>query len=390
MKSVGIGIIGCGGRMEMLLDDIFKKGRPLHLTALFDPRRERCERFKAKFNAPDAKICDSYMQVARDPNADWVMVASWNCFHQEHVVASLMSGKNVFCEKPLAITIEQCAAMKQAVVKSGKKFMLGFTLRYSPHYAKIKQLIDRGEIGQIISMEFNETLEFFHGGYIHSDWRRLRENAGSHILEKCCHDIDLVNWISGSVPLRAASFGGLDFFLPKNAYLVKKLGRDDNGRWAYMNWAGSSGMDPFNADKNIIDNQVIILEYANGIRSTFHSNCNAGIAERRMYICGARGSIRADVLTGTIELKRIGYKEKIRIESTPASGIHGCGDPVLIEHLLDLMFTRARPMTSIDDGIKSAVAAFGIDAALDSGTVVDLRPMWKKAKVNLKEFAKKK
>ncbi len=48
-------------------------------------------------------------------------------------------------------------------------------------------------------MEFNETLDFNHGGYIMGDWRRLQRYSGTHLLEKCCHDIDLVNWITGSL-----------------------------------------------------------------------------------------------------------------------------------------------------------------------------------------------
>jgi len=81
---------------------------------------------------------------------------------------------------------------------TGRLFNIGLTLRYSPHYRKIKQLLESGAVGDIISMEFNETLDFNHGGYIMGNWRRLREYAGTHLLEKCCHDIDLVNWMVGS------------------------------------------------------------------------------------------------------------------------------------------------------------------------------------------------
>ena len=67
----------------------------------------------------------------------------------------------------------------------------------------------------MISMEFNETLGFNHGGFIMGDWRRLTENSGTHLLEKCCHDIDLVNWMLESIPVKVASFGGVNFFTKK-------------------------------------------------------------------------------------------------------------------------------------------------------------------------------
>lgn len=383
MDTVKIGIIGCGGRMDMLLDMLLINERPLELAAFHDPDRSRCERFKEKFKVPEAPIYDSYQKLVQDPKLDWVMIGSWNCFHKEQIVAALNAGKNVFCEKPIAISLSQCAAIKRAHDKSGKKLMLGFTLRYSPHYRRIKKTIDDGAIGRLVSMEFNETLEFFHGGYIHSDWRRLQKNAGSHVLEKCCHDLDLVNWMVGAPVVKAASFGGLNFFTPENAHRMEQVARDSTGSKVYTSWPGSSGMDPFNSDKDITDNQVAILEFSSGVRSTFHTNCNVAVAERRMYICGTLGTIRSDVLTGTIELKKIGSTENMKDISTVAKGIHGNGDPVLTEHLSDIMTTSMEPMTSVEEGIRSAVVAFGIDKAFNTNKVVDIRPMWARAGIEI-------
>ena len=93
---------------------------------------------------------------------------------------------------------------------------MGFNLRRSPHYRKLKALLNDGVIGDVVSMDFNETLDFNLGGYIFGDWRRLRENSGPFLLEKCCHDIDLANWMLDSQATRVASFGGLNFFVPEN------------------------------------------------------------------------------------------------------------------------------------------------------------------------------
>ena len=97
--------------------------------------------------------------------------------------------------------------MREAWQQSGKQFVIGSNLRYSPHYRKVKSILDSGAIGDIISMEFNETLEFNHGGFISGDWRRFRSDAGTHLLEKACHDVDLANWVVGSRASRVFSFG---------------------------------------------------------------------------------------------------------------------------------------------------------------------------------------
>lgn len=73
-------------------------------------------------------------------------------------------------------------------------------------------------------MEFNETLHLDHGGFIMGDWRRLTEHSGGHLLEKCCHDFDLVNWILRTKARKVSSFGGLNFFIPKYEYRMKEIG----------------------------------------------------------------------------------------------------------------------------------------------------------------------
>jgi len=105
----------------------------------------------------------------------------------------------------LATTVEDCVAMRDAWKASGKQFIIGFTLRFSPHYRKIKELLDEGIVGDIISMEFNETLDFNHGAWIHDDWRSETKYAGTHLLEKCSHDVDLVNWMIDSRASRVAA-----------------------------------------------------------------------------------------------------------------------------------------------------------------------------------------
>ncbi|MFH0879184.1 MAG: Gfo/Idh/MocA family oxidoreductase, partial [Lentisphaerota bacterium] len=285
--------------------------------------------------------------------------------------------KHVFCQKPLAITPVDCVKMRQAWKKSGRLFNIGFSLRYTPHYRAIHKLIADGTIGQIVSMEFNEVLGFNHGGYIMGDWRRLTKYAGTHLLEKCCHDIDLTNWMVGARAKRVASFGGLNFFVPKNQKHVRRLGTDSNGRKAYHTWGGLVGKNPFTADKDIIDNQVAIIEYENGVQATFHTNCNSGITERRMYINGTEGTIRADIVAESIEVARIGFNEKPRKVKASTKGSHGGGDDVLARELCGSMLTGHVPAVGLDEGLAAAFTCFGIDEAMNKGVVVEMEKYWK-------------
>ncbi len=374
-----IGIIGCGGRVRGLAK-ILRDSYPdqIAITALFDPLPASIEATREVLN-PHATAYSDYRQLVADPSLDWVMIGSWNCFHREQAIAAFAAGKHVFCEKPLATTTADCLAMRDAWQTSGLKFNIGFTLRYSPHYRKIKELLSANAIGRIISLEFNETLGFCHGGYIMGDWRRLTANAGTHLLEKCCHDIDLVNWMLESKAARVASFGGLDIFCPENSGVVDAIGPDSEGRPAYQTWPGTVNLNPFTADKDILDNQVAIIEYENGARASFHTNCCSAIPERRMYICGTLGAIRANVITGQIEFCRIGFDEEIQHIDAGASGGHGGGDEVLVRSLADCILHDAEPFTSLDDGLKAAFTCFAIDEAERSGRIIAVDKYWQDA-----------
>lgn len=381
-SKIRLGLIGCGARLRVIVQELLKATDQVEITALNDPDPRAIEAIRDEFHT-EATVHDDFRRLVRDPAVDWVMIGSWNCHHAGHAIAAFEAGKDVFCEKPLATTLPDCLAIRDAWNASGRSFTIGFTLRYSPHFVRLKKMLAEGGIGRIVSLEFNETLRFGHGGFIHADWRRHTAVAGSHLLEKCCHDIDLVNWLVGSNVRRVASFGGLDFFRPENVGHMKRLGRDPvTGRTAYRHFVEGQELDPFTSEKDIVDNQVAILEFANGVRATFHTNCNSAIPERRMYICGTEGALRADVLTGRIEFSRIGFDSTIEDMSAGVSGQHGGGDEVLGQSLADSMLHGTPPCATLDDGLRAAITCFGIDEALATGAVVDLSDYWKQARLD--------
>jgi len=378
MSAKRVGVIGCGGRMRSLLNLLIRHPDEATVAALVDPDGGAVEQARG-IVGKDAKRYPDPQAMLDTADIDWVMIGSPNNLHREQMLAALEAGKHVYCEKPLATTVEDCAAMNEAVGRTGLNVVIGFTLRFSPHYRAIRKLIEDGAIGNLLSFEFNETLNFNHGGFMHQgQWRRRSNLAGSQLLEKCCHDMDLANWFVGGRVSRVASFGGRTLFTAANAHLSDEVGPDpDTGRLAYQAWRESAA-SPFTDDKDIIDHQVAILEYDNGVRAAFHHHCASAIPERRMVLIGDRGTIRADVIAGHIECQRIGWKtERQTIDAgKDARGGHGGGDPVLIAELLDVMHDRGQPGATFHDGLVSAVTCFAIDQSMTAGQVVDVNPMW--------------
>ena len=374
---VRIGVIGCGYRMSGLLARMVAIDPRINVAAITDPKAERIEWARKELN-PDIRVCADYQSLVADPSIQWVCIGSLNSQHATHAIAAMEAGKDVFCEKPIATTIDDCVAIRDAVQRTGRTFAVGFTLRYNKMERVIKQQLESGVIGRPISVEFNEVLGFNHGGMIHGNWRRFTRLAGSHLLEKCCHDIDCINWFLDAKATRVASFGGCNFFTPANADQIDRVGPGPNGERPFAQ-ANHSETNPFLAEKDIVDNQVVILEYDTGVRASFHINCSAAIPERRIYICGTEGTLRGDRITGRLEVQRIGWDEPMTVwPDLRGLGGHGGADDTLCREVLQMIFDGAPPKATVADGLRAAVTCFAADQAMEEGRVVDLTPYWQR------------
>lgn len=375
MRKTRLGVIGCSGRIQGLLGLSPRFREQVEVAALCDPAADRVAEFKARFN-PEAKVYCDHKALCADPSLDWVAVGAWNSLHSEHAACALSAGKDVFCEKPMATDVDGIRLMQAALRGSGRRLMIGFTLRYTEFYRKVKAILDSGAIGDVVSCEFSENLGFNHGGHIMCCWRRKREFTGSHILEKCCHDIDMANWLLGSRARRVASFGGLNFFKPENARHLERLPKNSEGRLPYCSWPTAWGKNPFTSDKDIIDNQVAIIEYESGARATFHTNLNAGIPERRVYILGTEGAVRGDFVAGSLEVRRIGFDSRPELFDFKNMDGHGGGDPILIDYWLRMMSEGLPSLTDIKSGVDSATTCFALDDAMLQGRTLDMTEYW--------------
>jgi len=371
-QEIGVAVIAAGSRSRNVVRHLLEDGETVSVKSVFDPDTALAERAVEDWGAT-ARICDSYEEAIATPGVDWVMVFSPNAFHREHIVAAFDAGKHVFSEKPLATTIDDCRAIHDAHTASGLTFATGFVLRYAPLYRRVKEELEAGTIGRILSIDGNENIHPAHGSYIMRNWRRLAELSGPHILEKCCHDLDLLNWFVGSVPSRVAAFGSLDFFVPENAPLRAKYRVNELS--PFDGWADPHAVaDPFESDKTIMDTLVSIMEYRNGVKVQFQATMSNAIPERRMYISGTEGTIIAELYSGSLRAQRIGEPPR-EIEMLPGGG-HGGGDDFIMKSLYETMTDGTPPVCSGEEGLQSAVVALAIDRAASGDGTYNLEPVW--------------
>lgn len=379
MADVRYAVIGCGQRLRWLVE-LLSRQPGIVLSGAWDPDAANSEalcRIGGREKADEPVRYRSAGELLRDRTVEWVLVGSPNAYHARHITAAFGVGKHVFAEKPLSTTIRGCTAALAAARNSGRLFATGFTLRYAPLYRRAKALIERGVIGKIVSINASENISPDHGAYIMTNWRRFSELAGAHVLEKCVHDLDLLNWFTGSVPVRVAAFGGNSIFVPENAELLGKTGVFiDDAKWPGIS---TLGLDPFTTEKTIEDHLVSILEYANGVRVQFQTTTSNAIPERRMYVSGTEGTLILEFYRSLLRYRTIHSDETITIEGLgDHEDPHGGGDKAMIRELAHSMRRGTPPVCSGEEGLRSTVAGIALSAAYRKGRIVNLSRVWKR------------
>lgn len=177
------------------------------------------------------------------------------------------------------------------------------------------------------------------------NWRRHHDIAGSHFLDKCCHDMDILCWLLESRPTKVCAMAGNDIFIPKNAPIRDKLRQESTPphESLFCSWGSWENVDPFESDKSIEDNCVAIMQFENGARGMFHTNTSCPLVSRRLKICGLEGAIECELFSGKITVMRSSHNARPEKVMLGKMGSHGQGDVIMAAELIDIMtFTSGR------------------------------------------------
>ena len=370
---VSIGIIGSGHRGGTFINELVKMPELARISAICDVSTERMKILTTRFGLKDTKQFTSLDEMLAGNLVEAVIVTVPDNLHRWAAVKIFEAGKDVMLEKPLAPTAEDCRAILQAHRRSGRLMQVGFVLRSTSFYRRVKAIVDSGVLGQIMFIHACEYLGVQHGASYMTRWHRKRENAGTFLLAKCSHDLDILNWLTGSKPQAVASFGGNDFFLPERggAAHCSECERTETCPYQVdLNWHFITGetrppgsdLCAFNDDKDVIDNQVVILEYANRIRATFELQLFHPVGGRRITIGGQYGYLEGDFEAGkiTIHYNTDGRIEEITLKAANDSG-HGGGDFEFTRSFVRAIRTRETNSAGAEAGLAANVIAEAVE-----------------------------
>ncbi len=371
-----VAIIGLGFRLGYL-GHVFREMDPdFRIVGYYDPAPVGLAVLE-QHGIPAGRVHASAEELVRAGGFDLLMIGSPNHLHLDQIRLGLEAGVKVFSEKPIVATLEQSYELAALLGRYGHdRLLVGLVLRYAPLYRDLLAARDAGSLGKIVSIEAAEHIFPYHGAFFMRDWRRYEKWSGSFMLEKCCHDLDLYNGLIGARPERVASFGGRKTFIPANDPQLEGVNDLSLYHRKPSGWNGSDKV--FDSDGDIIDYQVAIIEYANGVGMNFHTNLNAPDQFRRFAVFGTRGQAEGDFIRGFLKVTDVMSEKRItetEYTATALSQHYGADEQMAAEVIAHVMQGGPLPVSPLD-ALEAGILALATDEARRSRAVVDLRPVW--------------
>lgn len=376
----------------------------------------RPERLKAAGQALDVAepmlFSDADQLFSLGKIADAAIIATMDKDHYGHVMQALECGYDILLEKPISPDARECIEIEARANALGKRITVCHVLRYTRFFQQIKDIIDSGEIGEVVAVKHAENIGNFHmaHSFVRGNWRN-DQLSSPIIMQKSCHDLDILLWLLGKHCVRVAAFGSLTHFRKENApegsadrCLDCKLAKDCRfDAWqAYQpvlgEWpadvvclepteealkealrTGPYGRCVYRCDNNVCDHMSILMEFEGGITATFSLTAQTSNIHRNIHVMCEDGEIHGDELDGSIKVtyfrRNKAEDEKVQVfQSMKYESGHGGGDDGIMDDFTSkLQKKSADSRSSISRSVESHLMACAIEQSRITGTVVDMK-----------------
>ena len=401
-------LIGAGQRGMIYAKYAREKGHDITAVAETDDAKRRIA--GELFGIPEEHRFVSGEALLSQPQmGEAAIIATMDRDHFREAVTAMEKGYHLLLEKPVSPIPEETLAIEETAARTGRHVTVCHVLRYSPFFRVLKKAVADGKIGRVITIQHNENIGNFHiaHSFVRGNWRRS-DLASPLVMQKSCHDMDLLVWLTGSSCESIASFGDLTYFRKENApegaaERCSECRLKDSCRFSayrcYLpvagNWpatvltedqsdeglreairTGPYGQCVYHCDNNVCDHQVSILRFTNGITATFNLSGFTNKMTRTIKIMGEDGEIRASEAENTIEITRFastdaekGGTEIIHPEESTSG--HSGGDSGIVEDFLAMLEGRLNDSsTDIHESVESHMMACAAEEARLNETIV--------------------
>lgn len=424
-----VALIG-GGLRGMVYTDVMKDyPQKFKVVAVAEPDEGRRRKLQKTHKIPDDMCFGSWTDIlSKEKLADIAMICTTDNMHYKPTMKAIEKGYDIVLEKPVAPTAEECTDIVLAAKEKGVKILVCHVLRYTAFFKKIKALLMEGAIGEVMSVIHVEAVGNVHQShsYVRGNWHSEEESTPM-LLAKCCHDIDILQWLIDKPCKRVQSFGELTYFRSENApegaplrcidggcpientcpYNCKKLYyySKDNSWFRPACASGIAkahvptdeeimtalkttdyGLCVFHANNNVVDHQVVNMEFEGGKTVSLTMNAfNEG--GRYIRIFGTKGELYANMSDSKISLYTFDDQKhhKVRVNDRGRIAVdgHGGGDQGMINEMYDYFKGNYKGFCAadIDISVKNHLIGFAAEKARKSGTVQSIDEFFKEYKM---------
>jgi len=410
-QAANLALIGAGNRGAGIFGRYaLEMPHRAGFTAVVEPDPAKRRAF-ASAHGIGAECCfDSLTAFFEKPpkNIQGVVIATLEDQRIDPVLESMKQDWHILVEKPLCTNPEDLIRLYDATKDYKNILIVCHQMRLTPIYRTIKDLVDSGAYGRIVCIQHSENLSWHH--MAHSFVRGFFNNdrLTPMLLAKSCHDLDLLVHLTGQKPEKVASFGSLNYFRKENCppgapgyclegcphsescpYDVMKIYFDEDTDPAYIRQMGvvenknhlrellttnRFGRCVFQTDNNVVDNQVVQIQFDGGIHVSFTMCGHNGLERRMTKISLTNGEIEYTGMDGLIRATRFEphLQETIKVS---AKGTHGGGDRAIMDNFTAAILSgdQSGLFTPIQDSLEGHLLVFAAEEARHKGTVVDVQ-----------------
>ena len=393
--SIKVAVIGAGSRGSGFGEIIRDAGCLASVVGVAEPKENYRRAFTERHELPDSQVFASWEEMIERPKfCDAVIISTPDTEHVRPAVAFLERGYHVLLEKPMAPTLADCRAIEAAQRKAGTMVAICHSLRYQKGFAKVKEIADSGLIGKIVTLDQIEQVGFWHQAhsYVRGNWSNEARSTFM-LMAKSCHDIDYIGHLVGKPCRSVNSYGSLSFFRVENApsgapprctdgcpveqdcpYSAIKVYVNsrreawpaavcsfDHSQEAHLEAirTGPYGRCVFHCDNDVVDHQVVSMEFENNVTATFTMTAFAQLSGRSLRVNGTKGELHFHDKKDAISLRTFADNNATEIALGAEPGVHGGGDVRVVSCWLQ----------AISRGDESLIAT-NASQSLESHTVV--------------------
>lgn len=403
-------IVGAGHRSLLYASYSEQHPEELKIVGVIDPDPQRCREIAERFGFAQDRCWASVSEfTVGERFADIAINGTMDQLHVETTLPLLLAGYDVLLEKPIGVSEEEVLELHKTAKALNRKVIICHVLRYAPFYAAIRQRIEDGAVGEVLSLQTTENVSYHHmaTAFVRGKWNSLASCQSTLLMAKCCHDLDLIAWMKGSIrPTKVASFGSLMQFRPEKApagagtrclvdcplesectYSARKM-YVKQGLWGAYVWDFKElGPQPSEAEKleslrtdnpygrcvwrcdnDVVDHQAVIVEFEDFSTANHNLVGTASRPCRSIHIMGTQGEIQGVMEEGRFVIRHPdsssdqAYSEEW-VELNVSDDMHGGGDLRLVADFLRILRGEEPSLsyTSLDQSIHGHQIGFAAD-----------------------------